>query len=444
MTHTTPTYPRRQRGAAALAVSMVLLFAMTLVAFFANRGIIFEQKTAANQMRSTRAFETAEAGLEWAVAMLNDSRVINTSCVAAAGQPTSFRDKYVPAGSPTNLSPVAGSRPGCRITAAGTAPVCNCPTGGATADFTGTAFNVTTPTDPNFTVEFSDVPTDPESVVVTAYGCVNQTAPCTAANNATGDATARVTVMLKLRPILRAAPAAALTTGGWAQICGSFNITNATAAANGYLVNSGGQTQIGNGTYSSGALPAGAPNCGGGGGQTLATMPGTPIASSIVANDTSLSSISGSSEAMFSAFFGTTLAQYIAAPTTYTVTGTSAINRGTNLLAAYALGYRSFWVDGDIQFSGNATLGSATQPVVMASASDMTFNGNYDIYGIIYSDSASWNDLGTGTSDIHGAVVSRVNYRNNGNGTIIYDPLALGNVRDTGPLVRVPGSWRDF
>jgi hypothetical protein len=443
MTHPPPAYARPQRGAAALAVSMVLLFGMTLVAFFANRGIIFEQKTSANQMRSTRAFEAAEAGLEWATAMVNDSRVINTSCIATSGQPTSFRDKYTPAGSPTNLTPVANSRPGCRIRAAGD-PVCSCPAGGATADFTTAAFSVTTTSDPNFTVEFTDVASDPESVIVTSYGCVNQTAPCTAANNAAGDATARVTVMLKLRPIIRAAPSAALTTGGWAQICGSFNITNTTANANGYLVNSGGQTQIGNGTYQSGPLPPGAPNCGGGGGQTLATTPGTPIANSIVANDTSLSSISGNSQNMFASFFGTTLAQFRAAPTTFTVTGNNAGARATNLINAYSAGWRSFWIDGDIQFSGNLTLGSAAQPVLMVSESDMSFNGNYNIYGVIYSDSADWNDLGTGTSNIYGAVLTRLNYRNNGNGTIVYDPLVLGNVRDTGVLVRVPGSWRDF
>ena len=436
MMHIHPALPRRQRGAAALAVSMVLLFAMTLVAFFANRGILFEQKSSANQMRSTRAFEAAEAGLEWAAAMLNDSRLISTSCVATVGEPASFRDKYVPGGSPTNLNPVANSRPGCRIAPNGTL-TCGCPAIGSTA----AVFNAT---DPNFTVEFTDVPSDPEAVIVTSFGCVNQNAACTAANNAAGDANARVTVMLKLRPVLRAAPAAALTTGGWAQVCGSFNITNTTAAANGYLVNSGGQTQIGNGTYLSGTMPPGAPNCGGGGGQTLGTTPGTPIASAIVANDTSLSSISGSSDTMFAAFFGTTLAQYIAAPTTYTVTGGSAVNRATNLLAAYNLGWRSFWVDGDIQFSGNATLGSTTEPVTLVSTSNMSFNGDYDIYGIIYSDSANWNDLGTGTSNIYGAVITRVNYHNNGNGTIVYDPLVLGNARNTGPLVRVPGSWRDF
>ena len=252
----------------------------------------------------------------------------------------------------------------------------------------------------------ADEPGDREAVRVTSWGCINQSAACSDTANAGGDATAQVSVTLKLRPILRAAPAAALTTGGWAQVCASFNITNTSEDANGYLVNSGGQTQIGNGTYLSGPLPPGAPNCGGGGGQTLTTTPGTPLAHSIVANDTSLSSISGDSNTMFAAFFGTTLDQFRNSPSTCTITGNSAGQRADNLIAAYngtTRRCRDFWVDGDIQFSGNATLGSATDPIVMVSTSNMRFNGNYEIYGIIYSDSADWNNLGTGTSDVHGA-----------------------------------------
>ena len=54
----------KQRGAAALIVAMVLLFAMTVVAFFANRTMIFEQRTSANQVRYTKGFELADAGME--------------------------------------------------------------------------------------------------------------------------------------------------------------------------------------------------------------------------------------------------------------------------------------------------------------------------------------------------------------------------------------------
>ena len=44
---------RAQHGVAALVVTMLLLFAMLLAAVFANRHLLFEQRSSANQLRST-------------------------------------------------------------------------------------------------------------------------------------------------------------------------------------------------------------------------------------------------------------------------------------------------------------------------------------------------------------------------------------------------------
>ena len=75
--------PFRQRGAATLIVVMLLFFIISMVAAYTSRNLIFEQRTSANQYRSTQAFEAAEAGLEWAVAQLNAGRM-STSCAASA------------------------------------------------------------------------------------------------------------------------------------------------------------------------------------------------------------------------------------------------------------------------------------------------------------------------------------------------------------------------
>jgi Tfp pilus assembly protein PilX len=64
----------RQQGAAALAVTLVLLFITTLVAAYAHRNHLFELSASTNQYRATQAFEAAEAGLEWTIALLNDPR----------------------------------------------------------------------------------------------------------------------------------------------------------------------------------------------------------------------------------------------------------------------------------------------------------------------------------------------------------------------------------
>jgi Tfp pilus assembly protein PilX len=84
-----------QRGAAALVVVMVLFFIVALVAAYTSRNLIFEQRTSANQYRSTQAFEAAEAGIDWALAMLNGGR-IDAACRAHTDASTtddSFRQR---------------------------------------------------------------------------------------------------------------------------------------------------------------------------------------------------------------------------------------------------------------------------------------------------------------------------------------------------------------
>ncbi len=62
---------------------LLLFFIISLVAAYAGRSLIFEQRTSANQYRATQAFEAAEAGLEWALAMLNGGR-ISATCLPSA------------------------------------------------------------------------------------------------------------------------------------------------------------------------------------------------------------------------------------------------------------------------------------------------------------------------------------------------------------------------
>src|SRR5690606_17493587 len=69
---------------------------MTLLLGFTHRSLLFESRTSANQYRATQAFEAAEAGLEWAQAMLNAPSRIDASCkpTTDAGA-TSFRERYL-------------------------------------------------------------------------------------------------------------------------------------------------------------------------------------------------------------------------------------------------------------------------------------------------------------------------------------------------------------
>jgi hypothetical protein len=430
----------KQRGAGALAVAMLLLFSTSIVIFYLNRSLIFEQKAAANQVRSGIAFEMAEAGLEWATGMMNrQTAAVSTTCGTAASGNT-FRRKYIQSDASTSAYvPTTVVFPGCKVLGANTAAAtytCSCPD--IPASGTATAALGTT-VEPGFTVAFAPVthPTtgvvDSEAVRVTATGCTAQAGACTPATSGASDATATVTAILKLNPAIRAAPAAALTCGTSCQVGGSFDIVNRDVNTNGILVNAGTTITSGSGT----------------GYQTIA---GQPVANAMLPADPSLSSIASSdptctNSAMFQTYFGMTMAQYAMPPTT-TIDCDNASSCGAALHAAYQSGARNFYFPSGLALNNSApfsSLGSATDGVTIVSPTTIDINGNINLYGLVFSNSSVFNDLGTGTANIYGAMVTCAAHRNNGNGLLTYDAGALTSARrSSGALVRVPGSWRDF
>lgn len=437
----------KQRGIGTLAVSMLLLFGVSIVIFYLNRGLLFEQKTSANQMRSTSAFEVAEAGIEWATGMLNSPYDIDANCTLLATANTSFRRTYLQMGAPASLAlqvatPAAAAGatlPGCKIN--GTALTCSCPAAGGTAAL-GTAIL------PSFTVSFAMVPDsvngtltlggvlyDASAVRITSTGCTAQAGACVAASAGNSDATATVSVIVKNVPTLRAGPQSALTCGSSCAVGGSYNVYNREVASNGYLVNAGTSITSGAGT-------------------DYGTIPGQPIQNALVANDTSLSSLSTSdptcsNSAMFRAYFGTTMEDYAAAPDVRTIANcTNPSTCGGLVNTAYNDGWRNFYFPDGMSLNNSApftTLGVSGEGVRIVSPRDIDINGNITINGLIFSNSANVNDLGTGTADINGAMITCNAYNNNGNGTLNYNSGNLGNTGlGPGTMVRVPGSWRDF
>lgn len=435
--------PRKQRGATTLIVSLILLFGMTLIAFFVNRSMLFEQKTSANQLRSTKAFEAAEAGIEWATAMLNDPRYIDESCTTAGTNTQSFRKKYLlPYNAATGFTPATTARPGCSISTTTGTPVlsCSCP------DTPSTNPSLTSTTDATFTVTFDPVDTttpDNESVLITSYGCTAAGGGdrCVPGNTNNADAYQKISVIVKLRPTVRAVPAAAITTGGSLQLTSAASsITNTDPGSNGILVNAGG-----------GINTTTVPSCNGNGNgefkdfQNKSTLPGTPWQNSMIANDTSLSTLSTNPDAMFESYFGTTINQFKTDTSTKILpsSGASCTSVERDFYSEFDKGYRSFYTDCDFQTSNN--MGSAADPIIFVTTGALKFNGGEKIYGLVYGDQATWDQVGLGNGEINGALIVRGNYCANANANYNYDAEALKNIRgSTGSLVRVPGSWKDF
>lgn len=432
--------PRQcQRGFGALAVMLLLLFGTSIVVFYLNRGLIFEQKTSANQVRSTTAFEVAEAGLEWATGMLNTPFDIDANCALLSTSNTSFRAKYLQVGGATNVTPATTTYPGCKIN--GTTLTCNCPNLPSAGNEAFASLGTTVL--PSFTVAFESVG-DPQAVRVTSTGCTAQAATCrpntaitpNGATTGSSDSWAQVSVVLKLRPLIRAAPSAALTCGTSCAPGGSYNIINQDVASNGYLVNAGTSITTGPGV-------------------TYTTIPGQPIENALIANDDSLSALATSdptcsNSAMFRAFLGTTMAEYAASPQVRTITCSGANDCGTQVSTAMNEGWRNFYFPAGFALNNSAPFSAmgatgAGNGVTIVSPGDIDINGNVSIYGLVFSNSANFNDLGTGTANIYGAIITCASQNSNGNGTIQYDSNALGGTGlRPGVMVRVPGSWRDF
>ncbi|MFX8047616.1 PilX N-terminal domain-containing pilus assembly protein, partial [Acinetobacter baumannii] len=84
----------RQRGAATLVVVMMLFLVMALLAAYANRGLLFEQRIASGFARAALAQEAAEGGVEWALALLNGP-AIDENCQPKGVGGQRFADKYL-------------------------------------------------------------------------------------------------------------------------------------------------------------------------------------------------------------------------------------------------------------------------------------------------------------------------------------------------------------
>ena len=421
------------RGGAALTTTLLLTIITSLSVLYVNRSVLFEQRTAANQMQATQAHEAAEAGLEWATGMLNAPFDIGADCALLTTTNASFRKRYVltkfnDATHPSSdVVPATNTFPGCKLASNG--PICNCPevpvSGNAVASL-GSAEH------PSFTVAFEPVAGDPEAVKVTSYACNAQEAACSSTNFAASDGNARLSVILKMRPMLRAMPSAPLTCGTTCDLGGSYNITNLDIATNGILVNAGASI------VAAGSV-------------TSNTLQGQPVSNAMVSDDGSLAALASSDSSscsnsnMFNAYFGSTIEQYRDLPSTKRLSCSSAASCQTVLDNAYNDGWRSFYMDTNLHLSGNNTYGSRNDPITLVTPHAVDLNGGNVFYGLIFSNDAQTNDLGTGNAQIYGAQVSCRGYRNNGDGTLTYDPDTLKNARRlTSLMVRVPGSWRDF
>lgn len=427
---------RRQAGAASLIVVMVLFFVMSMVAAYTNRNLIFEQRTAGNQLKSTRALEAAEAGLQWALTMLNSGRITATCTPSTNVADTSFRQRYLSIdASNGNIIPrkrsdgVTPLYPTCVYN--GTSWDCDCPTDAAPSVTAPTGTDVY----PAFRLQFrrmcGDViaadtactdPSQPSVIHIDINGCTSLNDSClgfpwTAVDNE-GHASLHAT--LALRGDIRVVPGSALTVRQGGSL-GSVSMKNDEHDGTGT-------------TLHSGASPTGGNYFG---------RPGTPPDSTKRLNDSAIDNALMTSDRMFANTFGMWRNTFQEQPSTVTVDCSVSCSAST-LRSKIALNPgRSLWVVGNLDIDSSGDIGSAAEPVLVNVTGNVGFSAAATVYGLVYSQAATWN--WTGSGEVVGGVVAENAVNATAATDVTYNSSVLKRLKNTsGSFVVVPGTWRDW
>ena len=422
-----PTPPAR--GAATLVVVMVLFFIVALVAAYTSRNLIFEQRTSANQYRATQAFEAAEAGLEWALTMLNSGR-IDTACTPHADPATvdeSFRLRYLD---------IAPDRITARLRTGGGLPR------QAACVFDGAGWQCSCPTDvapslaapvgdgpfPAFVLRFHDMTPEavpapyPAGVVrIESTGCTRLDADAICSpTTSSGDGRATVTIVAALKSALATPPRAAVTVRGNLTGEERLHATNTDEASGGITLRVGGDQ-----------------------------IAGTPDAS-VHWPDASLAALALPDPAkaagrMFASVFAAARDTYRLQPAAVHVDCNVDCSAATVRDLARLNPGRVLWVEGNLDINIADPIGSADFPLMVAVTGDLTISdAAARLNGLVY---VVGQTLTTSGGLLNGGLIAENDLSLAGGGTssIVYDADVLNLLHgSSGSFVRIPGSWRDF
>jgi hypothetical protein len=434
----------KAHGAASLAVVLVLFFIVAMVAAYTNRNLIFEQRTSANSYRSARALAAADAGIDWALAMLNGG-AIDTQCQASTA-PTDddFKTRYLTLKPDGGFAPRTWPKPAHYVNTPNdiqAQPACSAdPTTGSwhcscRKDGPPSQLNVANLTTPAFVIGFVPERERPGIVAIRARGChvvrsgnvdatnINSLDSChvndmtaldTAVKGAVmADATAIVRVSLGLVSALPVAPTAAVTAlRNINQTSGSLNAANPDPAT--------GLALMAGGTISSAVNVAG---------------PAGSTATLIAPDNDLLKGIAPAD--FFRVALGLPSDQYRQQPAAISCPSSCTTAQLSALWAANPT--RVIFVDGDVTLD-SAVLGSSDAPLMLVATGDVTVSGASTINGVVFAGrDMLWNG---GGAKVFGAVIVARDFQGTGDAFVAYDRNIVRRVHKSyGSFVRVPGSW---
>lgn len=435
-----PPVRARQRGAATLMVVMVLFFVMSLVAAYASRNVIFEQRTATNQFEATASLEAAEAGLQWALGLVNAARIDDDCAISTDTSKPTFRQRYLTQDGVNGLITVPAAVrngplwPVCWYDEGNNRWVCRCPSDPASPGSPATS--PTASYTPSFRVRFVQLndggtPNMPGMVRIEVVGCTRYdntclTFPAPHATLCRGTLCAH----LALYPGLKSPPTAAFTVREKINVNAALDITNAEQGATGVAIMAGDSVD-------DKAL------------FSLKGPPGMPAKDMVLENDPELGAGAFTADRLFASVFGvwpTTFRQQPAAVIIdcSATCDSSSIRDVVNLNPG-----RVFIADGDVTLNGGTlaagtSLGTPTAPIALVVNGQFALTGGAEVYGLVYVNTSTWSTT-AGTGLIQGALVAQRRVEGSGNFRVIRSKAVLEALRWTsGSFVVPPGGWRDF
>lgn len=432
---------RRQGGAATLVVVMVLFLVMALLAAYANRSLMFEQRISGSYYRATMAQEMAESGIEWSLAMLNGT-AINDSCAAVSTGGTRFVDKYlnisaVDRASASKLTTNTDVAADCARTSAGL--VCRCPAANARSAQPSTAAGAALV--PSFGVEIGSDPTGSGghygNFQITSNSCSDSSVDSCVGGGAEARgqkalAMAQENAAIAFIAAVPSSPAAPLTVKGMLTTggTGGLGLHNNDPKSAGVLVVSGGAAPTLDDTR-------------------MDSVPGTPPSQAQLFNDPGLQALTAAgtdgNKKFFWTFMGMVPSRYMNHPALREVTCASASACETDLVSAYAAGKRMVVVDGPMGIASNVVIGTAAAPMLIIVNGDVQINGPMQLNGMLMvRGGLDWANTGGGTSQINGMVVVQGDMATNGRMDIVYQQSIANELRNRlGSFARVSGGWID-
>jgi hypothetical protein len=406
----------KQNGAATLFVAVVILIIMTLMVVYAARVGLFEQRISANDVRYKEAFAIADGGLDFSTqlfasefALLYDGTDASTaaSTLATIVTNSSVNNQSLGSGSfsvtAANTGAVLGSIPIYTFSSVGTG-----------ADGTGTA---TVERQITMSYVFGGTVPDVPVIVGGAVG-TGGNFNVVANSDAAGDG---------------------VPVSVWAS--GDIEATGSSATCHDEFYD-GNNAQCSN--------PSGNDeNITTGDGSNLTTYDANYP--DLLPNDANFP------PDLFDFVFGLARADWEIKKAEAEANGQLVSNCSSIASAGTSAGdnYPLWWVDGNCSFTGNNTMGSESNPIILVvEDAELSVTGNSNINGIVYvfdnpDDAATPSTALGGTTEINGSFISDVGgAAMSGSYSVVYNPNIINAFSPSDgsnySFTYVPGSWKDF